>query len=214
MVLANTGGIQNKPVRGLPEHRQNGDARDRYANGRGASGDRVDGKQLRDRLRTKDGDRQQLQHGGRSGHLLPRGAEQVAPSLAAFGGKLWDAFIANNSSNTVLVCSSPDGPKPGARTRRCTNPARGPPSLAVFNNKLWVSFIANNNTNTVLVCSSADGLNWTPNTALHEASKTAPSLAVFNNKLWVSFIANNNTNTVLVCSSGGWPELDAEHGSA
>ncbi len=71
----------------------------------------------------------------------------------------------------------------------------------MFNGKLWVSFIANNNTNTVLVCSSADGLNWTPNTALHEASKTAPSLAVFNNKLWVSFIANNNTNTVLVCSS-------------
>jgi hypothetical protein len=86
-------------------------------------------------------------------------ASTFAPSITAFGGKLWVAFIASNSSNTVLVCSSPDGQTWSANTPLHES-IQLVPSLAMFGNKLWVAFIANNSTNTVLVCSSSDGQNW------------------------------------------------------
>jgi hypothetical protein len=40
-------------------------------------------------------------HGGES--------SKDAPSLAAFNNRLYVSFIANNSSNQVLLCSTADG---------------------------------------------------------------------------------------------------------
>jgi hypothetical protein len=96
-----------------------------------------------------------------------------------FDGKLWMAFIANNSTNGVLVCSS-DGVhwSGNAAIGEASNGTA--PSLAVFNNALWVAFIANNSANGVVVCSSSDGVNWSGNTDIGQASQSAPSLAAFD----------------------------------
>ncbi len=133
-----------------------------------------------------------------------RQSSKASPAITAFNNTLQAAFIANNNSNDVLVCSSPDGLSWSNNIRINQSAKNGTgPALAVFGGKIWVSFIANNNSNDVLVCSSIDGQNWTNNTRVNQAGKdgASPSLAVFNNHLWVSFIANNSSNDVLVCSS-------------
>jgi hypothetical protein len=141
-----------------------------------------------------------------------------APALAVFAvttpqglieTNLWTAFIADNDSRNVLVCSSADGVHWTANTDIGQASNGSAPALAVFDNKLWVAFIANNSSRNVLVCSSADGVHWTANTDIGQASNgSAPSLAIFDNKLWVAFIADNDTNSVLVCSypdaQGNW----------
>jgi hypothetical protein len=113
---------------------------------------------------------------------------------------LWTSFIANNSSNTVLMCSSLDGLH-WMKNTNINQSSKFGASIAMFNNRLYVAFIANNDTNSVLVCSSDNGRNWTNNISINQSSANAPSLAVFNNRLYVAFIDNNPTNTVLVCSS-------------
>ena len=119
---------------------------------------------------------------------------------------LWTSFIANDSGNGVLVCSSADGVNWTANTP-INQTSKFAPSLAVFNNRLYVAFIANDSGNGVLVCSSADGVNWTANTPINQSSKSAPYLTTFSPwnegppHLFVAFIANNSGNAVLVCSS-------------
>jgi len=143
-------------------------------------------------------------------------ASGSAPSLAVFNGRLYVAFIANNSGQNVLVCSSADGmswePLNGAgETNPDINQASNgsAPSLAGFNGRLYVAFIANNSGQNVLVCSSADGKTFLPlngagetNPDINQASNgSAPSLAAFNRRLYVAFIANNSGQNVLLCSS-------------
>ncbi len=123
-----------------------------------------------------------------------------SPSMALFKKQLWLAFVANNPSNDLLICFSPDGAHWSAN-KQVGQSSTQAPSLAVFNNKLWMAFVANNPTNDLLICSSADGDTWSGNTQVGQSTKSAPSLAVFDNKLWLAFIANNDTNDVLVCSS-------------
>jgi hypothetical protein len=36
-------------------------------------------------------------------------ASKAAPAVAVFQNKLWVAFVANNATNDLLVCSSADG---------------------------------------------------------------------------------------------------------
>jgi hypothetical protein len=124
----------------------------------------------------------------------------TAPSLAVFNGQLFVAFIANNSSRSVLACSTADGANWNAYTTLAQSSSLSP-SLAVFNGLLYVAFLANNATNSVLVSSTFDGANWTNNTNINQSSKFAPSLAAFKNRLYVAFIANNGGNAVLVASS-------------
>lgn len=147
---------------------------------------------------------------------IPRQSSKAAPSIAAFANRLWAAFVANNSSNQLLVCSSADGQIWTDNTLVHGELSKTAPSMAVFNNRAWVAFIANNSTNQVLVSSSADGQTWTGNTLVHgESSKTAPSLATFKNRLYVAFVANNNSNNVLICSSADgqtWTGNSLVHG--
>jgi hypothetical protein len=117
-----------------------------------------------------------------------------SPSLAVFDGKLWVAFIANDSGNNVLVCSSSDGVNWGTIQGIGKNTDIGQasngssPSLAVFDGKLWVAFIANDSGQNVLVCESSDGVIWGTskgagkNTDIGQASNgQAPALANFAN---------------------------------
>jgi hypothetical protein len=55
---------------------------------------------------------------------------KLAPALAAWDNKLWLAFVANNETNDLLVCSSADG-KTWSNTTQVTNPAaKAAPALA------------------------------------------------------------------------------------
>ena len=153
----------------------------------------------------RDIDTQDGQFAGLVYPLRQRQSSKGSPTLTAFANRIWDAFVANNNSNDLLICSSSDGQNWSFNNTRLNQSAKNgsSPSVAVFNNRLYVSFIANNNSNDVLVCSSADGVNWTNNIRINQSAKnnTSPSLAVFNGRLYVTFIANNNSNDVLVCSS-------------
>ena len=91
---------------------------------------------------------------------------------------LWTSFVADNTTGTVLVASSPDGVNWTGNTNIGQASATAP-SLAPFNGQLYVAFVADNATGTVLVASSPDGVNWTGSTKIGQASATAPSLAVF-----------------------------------
>ena len=133
-----------------------------------------------------------------------------APSLAVFNNQLWVAFVANQASNDLVVCSSADGQTWSAAIRVQGNGERQftkqAPSLAVFNNQLWVAFVANQASNDLVVCSSADGQTWSAAIRVQgngetQFTKQAPSLAVFNNQLWVAFVANQASNDLVVCSS-------------
>jgi predicted cupin superfamily sugar epimerase len=134
----------------------------------------------------------------------PAQTSKNSPALAAFNNRLWDCFVANNSSNSVLICSSANGATWTDNTR-LNQAAQGgtAPALAAFNGQLWACFVANNSSNDILICSSPNGLAWSNNTRLNQAGKgnSSPALAIFNGRLWVAFIANNNSNDVLVCSS-------------
>lgn len=90
------------------------------------------------------------------------------------------AFIANNSANGVMACSTLNGQSwlTSTGTGQASNGTA--PSLAAFNGQLWAAFIANNPTRSVLVCSSSDGVHWSGNTGTGQASQSAPSLAAFD----------------------------------
>ena len=137
---------------------------------------------------------------GGPGAKQPQSSKQP-PSLAVFSNKLRTAFVANNNTDDLLICSSADGANWSDNSGVQGQLSKTGPSLAPFNGKLWTAFIADNNSNELLICSSGDGLGWSNNTPMNQSSKAAPSLAMFQNKLWVAFIANNNTNSLLVCSS-------------
>ena len=124
----------------------------------------------------------------------------TAPSLAVFNGQLYCAFVADDGTGTVLVCSTADGVNWTGNTKIGQLSATAP-SLAVFNGQLYCAFVADDGTGTVLVCSTADGVNWTGNTKIGQLSATAPSLAPFNGQLYCAFVADDGTGTVLVCST-------------
>jgi hypothetical protein len=119
-------------------------------------------------------------------------ASGSAPSLAVFKDRLWVAFIANDSGNNVLVCSSNlDGSFPPGNLDIQQASNGSAPSLAAFNGRLYVAFIANDSGQNVLVCSSAEGQDWEPlngtagnNPDIHQASGFAPSLAVAPFSYW------------------------------
>jgi putative hemolysin len=110
------------------------------------------------------------------------------------------AFIANDSGNEVLVCSSSDGSH-WTGNLNIGQASKFAPSLVEFNTEYWLAFVANDAGNEVLVCSSPDGTHWTRNLNIGQAGKSAPSLAVFNSTLYLAFVANNAGNELLVCSS-------------
>ncbi|MFL6137914.1 MAG: exo-alpha-sialidase, partial [Frankiaceae bacterium] len=117
--------------------------------------------------------------------------------------QLITAFVANNPSNELLICSSTDGRAwsdnhlvAGGESTKAA------PALASFKGKLWLAFVANNAGNRLLVCSSTEGKGWTPNAPLGtQSSQTAPALAMLGDRLHAAFVANNASNQLLVCSS-------------
>ena len=89
---------------------------------------------------------------------------------------LGTAFIANNSGNEILFCSSPDGVNWSADTETHQS-SKAAPSLAVFKFNYLLAFLANNSTNEILACSSTNGVDWSNDIQVHQSSKASPSLA-------------------------------------
>jgi hypothetical protein len=57
----------------------------------------------------------------------------MAPALAAWQARLWLAFVANNSTNQLLVCSSADGQTWSANTGVANQATKAAPALAYLN---------------------------------------------------------------------------------
>jgi len=100
----------------------------------------------------------------------------MAPALAIFNNQLWVAFVANNESNDLLICSSPDGRTWSPSSRVGGQHSKTAPSLAVANNQLWVAFVANNESGDVVTCASLDGRQWSDNVPVRQRSQIAPIL--------------------------------------
>ncbi len=82
--------------------------------------------------------------------------------MAAFNGRLYIAFKANDSSNTLYVTSSSDGVNWTTLAKGYSGITfQGSPTMTVFNNKLYIAFKANDSSNILYVTSSSDGVNWT-----------------------------------------------------
>ncbi|MBV8904203.1 MAG: FAD-binding protein [Acidobacteriia bacterium] len=114
---------------------------------------------------------------------------------------LWTASIANDSSNQVLTCSSPDGLY-WTSSSNVPEASQFAAALAFLNDRFLVAFVANDKSNQILTSSSSDGVNWSPHIAVPEATKFAPAVAVFNNRLFLAFVANDSSGAILVTSSG------------
>jgi hypothetical protein len=103
---------------------------------------------------------------------------QCGPSLAVFNDRLYVAFVANDPSNRLLLCSSPDGAtwSTGA-TVYIKQQSEASPALAVFNNELYVAFLGI--AQGIYLSSSPDGFTW-PNSSnsSYSQSEFAPALCV------------------------------------
>jgi hypothetical protein len=112
--------------------------------------------------------------------------------------KLYAAFI-GKSTNTIYVCSSPDGISWSNHTTIFNHQSACPPSLAVFNNKLYLAWTGTTGGPVLIVY--YDGTDWHNGTSTDQTSAQGPALAVFNNKLYLAFIANDGSNKLMICSS-------------
>ncbi len=143
-----------------------------------------------------------------SGDVTSGQSSKASPSLAALGTKLFMAFVADNNSNEILICSTPGlvgaavTPRwmglNGAGNTPVGQSSKFVPSLATLKDRLYMAFVADNDSNQLLLCSSADGLTWSANTRIGQASKTAPSLALSGNRLLVAFVAYHEASELLV----------------
>jgi hypothetical protein len=147
-------------------------------------------------------------------------SSKLAPAIVEFvqspddNCKLILAYVANNSSNDLLVTSSTDGitwSKPSQITGQSSKLA---PSIIEFiqspdnNYKLILAYVANNSSNDLLVTSSTDGITWSkPSRVTGQCSQTAPALCMgtnyidSENYLALVYVANNNSKDLLMTTS-------------
>jgi hypothetical protein len=100
---------------------------------------------------------------------IPGQSSQSSPSLASHEGKLYVAFISNDSHNRVLISCSSDGKtwtapdnNPSGNTPVQGESSSCAPALFDSGGQLWVAFVSNDNNNVLLLCSSSDsGKTWT-----------------------------------------------------
>jgi len=128
-----------------------------------------------------------------------------APSLAAFNGRLYLAFIglADPFAATVAVRSTADGttwaavPNPGTAPTYLNS--QFAPSLAVFNGYLYVA--SSNDSNNIDMWRTADGKTWTGPMWVGQPTQSAVSLAAAGRRLYAAFIPNNSGQAVSLYST-------------
>ncbi len=111
---------------------------------------------------------------------------------------LFTAYLSNDGTDNLLVCSSSDGNNWTAGSL-VNQTSTFPPSMAVFNGALYMAFVTGNNPHYLVVSSSLDGQTWNPVMLASGPSLGQPALAVFNNQLYLAFI--DSKDSLFVCSS-------------
>jgi hypothetical protein len=85
---------------------------------------------------------------------------QSTPALAIFKGKLFVAFISNDTHNAILVCSWDGRNWSNCYAVQGQSSGTAPALVNVDDDELWVAFGSNDGDNLLLLCSSPDGRNW------------------------------------------------------
>jgi len=80
-------------------------------------------------------------------------------TFAAFSDRLFLAYKANDSSNTLFVTSSADGVS-FDRIERTSQQTPEPPALASFLGQIFLAYRANDSSNGLWITSSSDGSTW------------------------------------------------------
>jgi hypothetical protein len=127
-----------------------------------------------------------------------------APSLAAYGpqgqtGDLYLAFVAENGSNDIFVCSLSSG---GTWTM---GPSTGQschfsPSLAA-GETLYLVFAAANGSKDLLLCPLNPNGTWSAAVPMNQSTSATPCAAVFGSGLSAGFVANNSSEVLLASNS-------------
>jgi len=129
----------------------------------------------------------------------------ASPALAYLNGKMYVAFKANDSSNSIHIGSSADGITWGSFTTVPDQSTSAAPALATFNNKLFLAWKANDSTNKIYYATSADGINWTwpahANSIPNQSTSASPALAAFNGSIYIAWKANDSSNKIFYGSS-------------
>jgi Peptidase family C25 len=128
----------------------------------------------------------------------------AAPALAAFTpagsntSLLWMAFVTNDATNKVFICSSPDGQTRWSQiiqigTQNNTAQSTTSPALAAFDGKLYAAYVAGDGSYDLVVSSSVDGVTWPkPVQIPGQKSKAAPTFTVFGDRLYIGFRGHNS----------------------
>jgi hypothetical protein len=139
---------------------------------------------------------------------------KCSPSLAVWNDSLHIAFVANNSSNTLLVyhSSNPEDPTSWAATVATNQTSANAPSLAAYGpsgqtGELYLAFVAANGSEDIFVTSIAAGGSWSTATVTGQSCHFSPSLAVLGETLYLVFAAANGSKDLYLCSrnaNGTW----------
>lgn len=128
-----------------------------------------------------------------------------APSLAAWGpsgqtGELYLAFVAENGSNDIFVCSLAVGGTWSSATVTGQS-CHFSPALAALGGSLYLLFAAANGSKDLLLCSrNADG-SWSGAVPMNQSSSASPSAVGFGPGISAGFVANNPSGEVLLVSN-------------
>jgi len=128
-----------------------------------------------------------------------------APSLAAYGpsgqtGELYLAFVAENGSNDIFVCSLASGGawSPATVTGQSCHFS---PSLKVFGETLYLAFAAANGSKDLLLCSRNANGTWSGAVPMNQSSSAIPCAVAFGPSLYAGFVANDSGGEVLLASA-------------
>jgi hypothetical protein len=117
---------------------------------------------------------------------IPPQSSKTAPALCVFNNNtLVLAYVANNSSNDLIITTSSDGKTWTPDTQVSGQSSEMTPAISAFtepngNQKLLLTYIAANSSNHLIVTTSSDAKTWTPNTQVSggQSSKFGPALTV------------------------------------
>lgn len=142
---------------------------------------------------------------------------QNAPSIRAFApsagaGDLYLAFVAENGSNDIFVCSLAVGGAwqgPVVTGQSCSFS----PSLVTFGSTLQVVFASNDTSQRLLVSSLEESGGWSGAAVVNQTTSASPGAAFFNGDLRVGFVAASGSGELLMTASASattWPTTDSD----
>jgi hypothetical protein len=133
-------------------------------------------------------------------------SSNLSPSLMYYyvpnssGASPWLGFVAANSSNELLVCSSTEGVDWSANTP-INQTSKLPPAFTGMIDYYVMLFVSNDSSNRLLACSTKGSGTWSGASDTGQQSKAAPSITGLGSNLWMAFLSNDSSNEILVCSS-------------